>query len=70
MSESPENTPLGDDLPMKWKLLGILIFMSQFYKVAGLVVEAAPVGEDAVNFIRAGWRLLYARPDALSTLTR
>jgi hypothetical protein len=76
MSESPKNTPLGDDLPMKWKLLGILIFIVQFYKVAGLVVEAAPVGENTVNTIntintiRARRRLLYARPDALSTLTR
>jgi hypothetical protein len=48
----------------------------QFYKVAGLVVEAAPVGENTVNTIntintiRARRRLLYARPDALSTLTR
>lgn len=56
MSESPRNTPLGDDLPMKWKLLGILIFMRQFYKVAGLVVETAPVGENTVNAIRGGWQ--------------
>jgi hypothetical protein len=67
MSESPKNTPLGDDLPMKWKLLGILIFMRQFYKFAGLVVEAAPVGK---NIIRAGWRQLYERPDALRALIR
>jgi len=70
ISESPKNPPLGDDLPMKWKLLGILIFMRQFYKVARLVVEAAPVGENVVNAIRAGWHLFYTCPDALRTLTR
>jgi hypothetical protein len=30
--------------------------MRQFYKVAGLVVEAAPVGECTVDGIRAGWQ--------------
>jgi hypothetical protein len=54
MSESPENAPLGDDLPMKWKLLGIMIFMRHFYKVAEPVVETAPIDGSTVNAVRAG----------------
>jgi hypothetical protein len=53
MSESPENAPLGDDLPMKWKLLGILIFMIHFYKAAEPVVETAPIDGSTVNAVRA-----------------
>jgi hypothetical protein len=62
MSESSTNTPPGDDLPMKWKLLGMLIFMRPFYKVAGLVVEAPPVGETTINTIRDGRHLGPTQP--------
>jgi hypothetical protein len=41
---------------MKWKLLGMLIFMTRFYNGAGRVVEAAPVDKSSVHADIAGWQ--------------